>query len=71
MVTKGRKTGGRQPISPAGPAVQIGARLSRELAADLMKVAEAMGRHYADIVRDGIAREVARLKRGLEKRGGI
>ena len=41
MMTKGRKTGGRQPISPAGPAVHVGFRLPREVVADLKAVAEA------------------------------
>jgi len=69
-MTKGRKTGGRGPISPAGPAVMIPVRFPRELVADLKATAKAIDRPYSDIVRDGTAREVKRLKRQNEKRGG-
>lgn len=69
MMTKGRKTGGRQPLTPAGPAVQIAVRLPRELAADLKAVAEKLDRPASDIVRDGTAREVKRLKRLIERKG--
>ncbi len=66
---KGIRYGGRKPLSPAGPGLPVRFKFPRELVADLQELAEALGRPGADIVRDGTVKEVARLKRLVEKRG--
>ena len=69
-MTKGRYTGGKPPLdkSQKGASPSITVRLTQALRNDLDDVAAATGKGWASIVRDGIAREVARLKRTLERR---
>jgi hypothetical protein len=71
-VTRGRYTGGKPPLdqSQKGPSPNITVRVTQALRNDLERVSEAIGRGWADVVRDGIRREVIRLRRLVEKRAG-
>ena len=62
-MTKGKKTGGRQPLSEAGPAVQMATRFPRELVEDLREMAEETGEAVSDIVRRGAEAEVKRWRK--------
>ena len=63
MMARGRKTGGRQPLSAAGPGEQLATRFPRELAEDLREMAADTGEAVSDIVRRGAAAEVRRWKK--------
>lgn len=71
-MTKGRFTGGSPPLEKGqkGPSPILTIRVQQSVRNDLEAVAKGLGRERSDIIRDGIAREVARLKRLLEKKGG-
>jgi fructose-1,6-bisphosphatase/sedoheptulose 1,7-bisphosphatase-like protein len=72
LMTKGRYTGGSPPLEKGqkGPSPVLTVRVQQSVRNDLEKVSKALGREWRDIVRAAIAREVARLKRLIEKRGG-
>ena len=62
-MARGKKTGGRQPLSAAGPGEQLATRFPRELAEDLREMAAETGEAVSDIVRRGAQREVNSWKR--------
>ncbi|MHB1045781.1 MAG: hypothetical protein ACYC4P_07175 [Thermoanaerobaculia bacterium] len=67
MMARGKKTGGRQPLSAAGPGEQLATRFPRELAENLREMAADTGEAVSDIVRRGTAAEVAKWKRRRTK----
>ena len=62
-MTKGFKTGGRKPLTEAGPAIQMATRFPRELVADLREMADETGEALSDIVRRGAEAEVKKWKK--------
>lgn len=62
-MTKGKKTGGRQPLSEAGPAVQMATRFPRELVEDLREMSAETGLPLSDIVRAGAEAEVKKWRK--------
>jgi len=62
-MTKGYKTGGRKPLTPAGPAVLKAFRLPAEVMADLEEMSDETGRSVADIVRAGAEAEVKKWRK--------
>lgn len=63
MVAKGFKTGGRKPLSEAGPGVSVRFKFPRELVEDIGAMAEEQARPVAEIVRHAVAAEVRKWKR--------
>lgn len=62
-MAKGFKSGGRKPLSGAGPAVVRAVRFPPDLAEDLEAMAAETGVSVADIVRRGAEGEVRKWKR--------
>ena len=62
-MARGFKSGGRKPLSEAGPAVVMAIRIPPDLAADVEAMAADTGESIADIVRRGARREVDRWKK--------
>ena len=62
-MAKGFKSGGRKPLSEAGPAVVRAVRIPPDLAEDLEQMAAETGASVADIVRRGAENEVKKWKR--------
>lgn len=62
-VARGFKTGGRKPLSAAGPAIPMRFRFQRELVADLVEMAEETETTAAEIVRRVVEAEVRRWRK--------
>lgn len=62
-MTRGFKTGGRKPITEAGPAVQMATRFPRELVDDIKEMSAETGEPVSEIVRRGAEAEVRKWKR--------
>lgn len=62
-MARGKKTGGRPPLSEAGPAVQVATRFPRELVEDLREMAAETGEPVSDIVRRGAEAEVKKWRK--------
>ncbi len=62
-MAKGFKSGGRKPLSEAGPAVVRAVRIPPDLAEDLEEMAVETGTPVADIVRRGAEAEVKKWRK--------